>query len=1410
MANDADRVMKDALALGRANAQVIDLARRHCTRMTFTEWGGRGMAEAASGLPINARRVHCAYAQGNSAGANLDWIATDFYEEHCVGCEFRRPTGEIPNLASVVDARQAEADVAAESQKRAAAQERAQWRQRAERRQALMATCDPAMAQALIDAGIVDAEPDAPPDEGTRAAALRRLIALAERAADAFTDQVIDLMLSLVDEADVTPLLAPLRHLAARRQRLSLPVLSVAVSVLGRGPDIEAGRCISDFRGLVAAAAVDDSVVRSLVFLAGAPEPDMLGHHRRGTANDPGGLRVAADAVPDRVVSVLRAMLPPPAPPQNLLLPAGEARPVGVGDFQRASAAAAASGLAATHPKVAASLAGDLVRNLGVDSDDHYDEHAIGAVKRALATMLVLDVGDVGMALESAGWSAAEELQRRLFDVYEQAGRLLDPADRWRQPGDPHPMSSRRRAVFDQLVAVGLARVGGDWGHNTAYAGAELIDALAGMEPEWALEHLDGILGAVLSAVGRIKALPQSRLEVIDATPPELLAMEEFGRRNSFSSAARELLTAVERVAHVDVAAVCDALAAILRDERDPERGPEVVRRVLPLLGRIGRRLGHEPGVLRSILPTLHSYLVDAEPALRAAALDAWLEVASSQSLPSSVADLLPALLTDFHVVVVQALLRAACRLTWSNEDRVQLILYALRVCDAVDAREDVETLKEAMTTVGALTRGSQDLRSFGEGVLLRRASELHGYDLRDTLQMNWLPEVAHSAEMAVLRLEQARDPRINDRFNAGDDEELCALLDCGAGLLALGVEQLTDAALDLTPDSPLAAAEFAEVAWRANRAADAASIMRAVRDSTPNVPAYDSYRALIQLFVTAAGVDLAAAADAHIGLPLSDMASALDAIGYEDNEVRTDLFHQVRARAVIRCLLQDRQPPSEFGGTAGDHPSPGRTAAEAKRERADQLATAASDLDRVSKRATVTGAYMRAIAGLCEIGEHLLRFDAAELEADTDSVAAHQTAVRRRVEKVEEEISRHFSPDDPLAEPLMRALAGVRDIHDGGAVPDALRSWARLPLPILVVSGPRRVRRPGLVDVAPEVDSAEQPVAVVFASIDGRLITGPQVLRPDFVYELQLDVRPGAWPEWAERLEAELVSHLSAAEVETPTFTWRKGATGDPSLIGAGTLLLRFGLGAGQPAPPFLVSLHWRGTREGEATAEAIDVAGHSQIRLRPFDASRDYLTDFPVFDERLLALYESLHGAGYEHEQIQAFCRLFTAVCRAGLTMTWDKAYKRGTRVSEGEFHDDLFGRLLKEPELGGRLDRGSPLALGYLDVRHDGITAELKVERRTPVTRDTASKYMGQPTQYAAADGARLSILCVLDLSPKEAPIGTPENYTFTLQPVLHGLDNPEAPSLVAVIVVNGNVPTPSSWSRRKANVQQRPTA
>jgi hypothetical protein len=659
---------------------------------------------------------------------------------------------------------------------------------------------------------------------------------------------------------------------------------------------------------------------------------------------------------------------------------------------------------------------------------------------------------------------------------------------------------------------------------------------------------------------------------------------------------------------------------------------------------------------------------------------------------------------------------------------------------------------------------------------------------------------------MAALRLRQARDPAINDRLNHRGDAELCALLACGPGLAAVPAADLSTAATELGPARLAGCTEFAEVAWRAGRSADAAAIMRAVAAAIPDQPAWDSHRVITQLFIEAADAD--AAADRGAGLqettgPLIAALSAADGAG----KLGADLARQVRARATARFLLTGQEPPVGLTAAQADTgPGPGASdPAAALRQRAGRLAAAGKELQQLSDRATVTAGYIRGFGGLCDVAAHLLRYAAAELDADPGQAAAHHTAARRRAGLLAQELASQFPDGDPVATGLHAALTAAGQVT-GDTVGPVLAGWAALPLPVLMVRGPGRPPRP---TAGRDQKASHQapPVAVALASVDGHLITGPQVLRPNTVYVLGLEIRPGLWPDWADRLEAELVSHLTPQEAQTPVISWTRPPAADSqeALTGSGTLIVRFGLPAGRPAPPFLVSLRWGGTRDGEPVTQALDVAGHRELRLRPFDASRDFLTNLPVFDERLLALYEQLRSAGYAEGQLQAFCRLFTAICRAGLKIMWDPRYKKGATVTERAFHDDLFTRLLAEPELGGRLERGSRLGLGFLDVRHDKITAELKVERRTPVTRESAPKYMGQPTQYAAADGARLSILSILDMSRKTSPVGVPENYVFTLEPALHGLSNPEAPSLVAVIVINGASPAPSSWSRRKTAVQ-----
>jgi hypothetical protein len=220
-----------------------------------------------------------------------------------------------------------------------------------------------------------------------------------------------------------------------------------------------------------------------------------------------------------------------------------------------------------------------------------------------------------------------------------------------------------------------------------------------------------------------------------------------------------------------------------------------------------------------------------------------------------------------------------------------------------------------------------------------------------------------------------------------------------------------------------------------------------------------------------------------------------------------------------------------------------------------------------------------------------------------------------------------------------------------------------------------------------------------------------------------------------------------------------------------------------------------------GDGHDEVVEVAGCSHLRLRPFDPSRDFVTQHEQTDERLLTMFERLDSSEFTIEDVRAFCRLFAACVRAAQRIMFTKTFMRGTSVSETMFHNEMERLLRDDPDLEGRLTRRDAVAGGFDDLLHDDVIAELKVSKGSPVTVEGSATYLGQPTQYGVGRGSQLSVLVILDHGRKTSPPGVIENYIGWLRPKLHGRDDPRYPSLVGVLIINTNLPVPSAWSRRR---------
>ena len=136
----------------------------------------------------------------------------------------------------------------------------------------------------------------------------------------------------------------------------------------------------------------------------------------------------------------------------------------------------------------------------------------------------------------------------------------------------------------------------------------------------------------------------------------------------------------------------------------------------------------------------------------------------------------------------------------------------------------------------------------------------------------------------------------------------------------------------------------------------------------------------------------------------------------------------------------------------------------------------------------------------------------------------------------------------------------------------------------------------------------------------------------------------------------------------------------------------------------------------------------------------------------------------------------------------------------IDEAWFQRQLRQFLQADPGIGARLGERIGRAGGTTDLVLGNIVLELKIEKQSSLSWDVAAKqYTGQATQYASAGDSQVSLVAVLDASPKRAPAGVMGNEIGWVYPDLASGPEPRLPSLVGVVVVRSGFPVPSSFSR-----------
>jgi hypothetical protein len=1363
------------IALGHRNAEVIDLFQRFCGNVRVEVSGGTGMLEAATGLPIGHRAFRCAHASGNiMSGMMLEDLAVEFYEQHCRGCAFRVRSGLLGDtIATVADARRADQEDRNRRENDEAAERHRQRDERAARRSRRGAG---EQYQSVTQLQYVDKLDAA--DSSPEAADVEWLVRTASLAPEVISDAAAAELVELAGDPRVPwgtreaaqAVLVPLTTAGRTPATATAPV---AIANLAEGPGHQAGRLLVAAADAVEADAVTMEVARSAALLAGATSDPVARVMSRFTHKpvvaDPAPLLLCAarnlEAVLRAVELMLAAGAPAPNPPVVLVGPDGQPLRPSVGeapgipdegDRSRSIAAAACLPLIEATPTAVPRLVEALARSLELPDHD-MSAAPSNVISRTLGLALLRQYDTAAPSLLESARRISAEARKELFEAISSALHA-DPG-----PGEP---DTRPR-----IVQLAVDRLQGDWGERAATEAAVTLRDQARFHPERIAGHASALVGALVVEITQ----PVPPPTVLAASPPDTLArIEEFGRRQDRQIRISSLRSAVGYLVQAGADDAVTAVFSLLDTEDDGSEDAVGVRAAATrLLGDIGSRPVHLPAVV----PRLYTGLLHAEPRIRLAAIRSWEDLAClPQTLPSTLLDLLPVLLTDGSAVLTA--LKLIGRLDIPLERRAALLPLVMGAADAAHgaALNDPESAIEACT--GALLSlanglpGQEPEAPAYQALVV--ADRLSAYGQRDLLLSWWPPRVANSGLFAQRALSVLAAPEFADPFSGRDYRVQAALLGCPYGTGRQPLERFLTVTNVHLPDHPWPTLEMIEVLQRAARWDDAAQVAEHISAS---IPQDREHQARLDL---AAAVAEIAAGEAALRTGTVPTAPATPA---QSGQALDEILARFAAAADARHALQTAskpQPPQRLAELAAQLDSAAEVIAPARRE----------------APVVVTETAWAAWAGALRCTAHLLRWDAATQEASGDA-ARHLQAARRRAEVAFAGLPAG-SGDDPLLQQAAGLTAKIAAVQEPGGIAELAHQLALIPLPLRVIREERDWSyRPPTAD-----GEASQPAApaVGICRLDGVLVTNAHVLRPDEVHDLGVEIRVTQWPDQATALEVTFLSVLSPDQARLPSFTFPRippDEDGICRLSGSGSLSVSFTLPAGAPPLAFPVAARFT----GPGLDEVLPVAGHSELWLRPFDATTDGLTRRPQLDERLADMYTVLHGKNLNADDVQAFCRLYTAIAGKAVDIQFERSYmrKQGGGVTERSFHDDLFDRLLADPALQGRVQRGIRAAAGFLDIAHDRINAELKVAKKTAVTVETSHKYLGQAADYAADTGSQLSILVVLDMTQTRNPPGVLENYLGFMQPALAGLHDPRFPALVGVIVIKGSLLIPSGYSR-----------
>lgn len=631
---DTEDHIQRAIDFGRRNKEALELIQNWCTNLRLVDYGGVGLVEAQTGLPIGTKRIECPHAtQAGIASAHLEHLAVDFYDRHCQSCQHRVPV-RMPNLLVLVERRDREVAAARERERAIEDQKNRELAERKSARDLLRGNLS-APGQGVLD--LIDRV-----DSGAESEDARILIDTAHTAPHEFTESIREALVRLVDaggQSRTATALETLRVLGFEQNRL----VSCALRALARS---EAAPIAGDIvaAGMTAEhAALTPPALPAIVDLASS-ERRFPFVSAESAPSDPRALLRVYEVCPEAVVEYLRA-----------LLCVSEKWP-------RILACDAIETIRQTRPAFGAEMAGALIESIGLPDDDYDMGAAAVRAARLLSRTFRYAAAEIDVLVQDALRSASGERQKRLFRVYTNSvGREVYHQEGPLTPGDAE------RLAFQRIMDLVTTRPDDDRFDDVLH----FLRHDARKWPTLVDEHSVSLLGAAALIASD---LDQPYSALLDPRPNALKALEAESRRMRLQYT---LIALTELVGWAGARNPDTTGAQIVRDiDALPDGNDRLKAALVEALGEVGRNADGLP----SILPALYGALTSRSQIVRAAAARAYKDIASElddlDDLPPLLHETFLVLLGDPYLVVHKTAVHA-----------LQEVELPLRFCSRASSR---------------------------------------------------------------------------------------------------------------------------------------------------------------------------------------------------------------------------------------------------------------------------------------------------------------------------------------------------------------------------------------------------------------------------------------------------------------------------------------------------------------------------------------------------------------------------------------------------------------------------------------------------------------------------------------------------------------------------------------------------